>query len=83
MKLTILSTSDTHGFVFPTNYVKPNANMPFGLIRAASVIHREQQAATGPVITVDNGDFLAGSPLGLLCCPGPANTRPAAADAYL
>lgn len=63
MKLTILSTSDTHGFVFPTNYVKPNANMPFGLIRAASVIHREQQAATGPVITVDNGDFLAGSPL--------------------
>ncbi|KRK98817.1 5-nucleotidase [Secundilactobacillus odoratitofui DSM 19909 = JCM 15043] len=63
LTLTILSTSDTHGFIFPTNYVKPRAHMPFGLIRAASVLAAEQQAAPGPVITIDDGDFLAGSPL--------------------
>lgn len=63
LTLTILSTSDTHGFIFPTNYVKPRAHMPFGLIRAATVLAAEQQAAPGPVITIDDGDFLAGSPL--------------------
>ncbi|MTV83290.1 bifunctional metallophosphatase/5'-nucleotidase [Secundilactobacillus folii] len=63
LTLTILSTSDTHGFIFPTNYVKPRAHMPFGLIRAATVLAAEQQTAPGPVITIDDGDFLAGSPL--------------------
>lgn len=63
MQLTILSTSDTHGYIFPTNYVKPRAHMPFGLIRAATVIAAEQRAAPGPTITIDDGDFLAGSPL--------------------
>lgn len=61
--LTILSTSDTHGFIFPTNYVKLRAHMPFGLIRTATVLSQAQKAATGPVITIDDGDFLAGSPL--------------------
>ncbi|WP_125546342.1 bifunctional metallophosphatase/5'-nucleotidase [Levilactobacillus lindianensis] len=65
MKLTILSTSDTHGYVFPTNYVKKGSHQGFGLARAATVIAREQaQAKTlGPVVTVENGDFLEGSPL--------------------
>ncbi|GAX01430.1 bifunctional metallophosphatase/5'-nucleotidase [Secundilactobacillus silagei] len=63
LTLTILSTSDTHGFIFPTNYVKPRAHMPFGLIRAATVLAQEQKSAPGPVITIDDGDFLAGSPL--------------------
>lgn len=63
LTLTILSTSDTHGFIFPTNYVRPRAHMPFGLIRAATVLSAEQQSAPGPVITIDDGDFLAGSPL--------------------
>ncbi|WP_282802113.1 bifunctional metallophosphatase/5'-nucleotidase [Secundilactobacillus kimchicus] len=63
MKLTILSTSDTHGFVFPTNYVEKGADMPFGLIRAANTIAEAQRNSTGPVVTIDDGDFLAGSPL--------------------
>ncbi|MGX6427971.1 bifunctional metallophosphatase/5'-nucleotidase [Levilactobacillus yonginensis] len=65
MKLTILSTSDTHGYVFPTNYVKKGSNQGFGLARAATVIAREQVAAKseGPVVTIENGDFLEGSPL--------------------
>ncbi|WP_125765215.1 bifunctional metallophosphatase/5'-nucleotidase [Levilactobacillus mulengensis] len=65
MKLTILSTSDTHGYVFPTNYVKKGSHQGFGLARAATVIAREQAAAKeqGPVVTIENGDFLEGSPL--------------------
>ncbi|MGP4117201.1 bifunctional metallophosphatase/5'-nucleotidase [Levilactobacillus zymae] len=63
MKLTILSTSDTHGYVFPTNYVKKGSKQGFGLARAATVVAREQAAAEGPVVTIENGDFLEGSPL--------------------
>lgn len=63
MKLTILSTSDTHGYVFPTNYVKKGSTQGFGLARAATVVAREQAAADGPVVTIENGDFLEGSPL--------------------
>ncbi|GEO68080.1 bifunctional metallophosphatase/5'-nucleotidase [Levilactobacillus spicheri] len=63
MKLTILSTSDTHGYVFPTNYVKKGSHQGFGLARAATVLAREQAAAEGPVVTIENGDFLEGSPL--------------------
>ena len=37
MKLTILTTSDTHGYLAPTNYVKPNANMPFGYEKGISI----------------------------------------------
>ncbi|GLB47352.1 5'-nucleotidase [Philodulcilactobacillus myokoensis] len=62
MKLTILATSDTHGYVSPTNYVNSNANMPFGLERAASCI-KEQQGKHPNNITIDNGDFLEGSPM--------------------
>jgi len=63
MKLTILSTSDTHGYVFPTNYVRKGTKQGFGLARAATVLAREQAAAEGPVVTIENGDFLEGSPL--------------------
>ncbi|MFC6275157.1 bifunctional metallophosphatase/5'-nucleotidase [Levilactobacillus tangyuanensis] len=65
MKLTILSTSDTHGYVFPTNYVKKGSHQGFGLARAATVLAQEQAAAKvdGTVLTVENGDFLEGSPL--------------------
>lgn len=63
LKLTILSTSDVHGFVYPTNFVKQHLNLPFGLLKAAQVIAKERQNATGPVLTVDAGDVLEGSPL--------------------
>ncbi|WP_125706890.1 bifunctional metallophosphatase/5'-nucleotidase [Lacticaseibacillus porcinae] len=60
MQLTILSTSDTHGFVLPTNYAKRDQALPFGLTRAATVLAQHQDAAT---LTIDNGDWLQGSPL--------------------
>lgn len=64
MKLTILATSDTHGFIPPTNFVELAENKPYGLEKASSVI--SQYKAEHPdeiVVTVDNGDFLEGSPL--------------------
>lgn len=60
MQLTILSTSDTHGFVLPTNYAQRDQSLPFGLTRAATVLAQHQNAAT---LTIDNGDWLQGSPL--------------------
>lgn len=63
MELTILSTSDIHGYVFPTNYVKQGSLLPFGLARVATIMKEERQKANGPVITIDDGDFLEGSPL--------------------
>ena len=60
MQLTILSTSDTHGYVLPTNYAKRDLAQPFGLTRAATVLAQHQQ---NPTLTIDNGDWLQGSPL--------------------
>ncbi|EPC74430.1 2, 3-cyclic-nucleotide 2-phosphodiesterase, partial [Lacticaseibacillus paracasei subsp. paracasei Lpp71] len=63
MKLTILSTSDTHGFVLPTNYVKRDQDLPFSLAKAKTVLDAQKAAAEGPVVTIENGDWLQGSPL--------------------
>ncbi len=64
MKLTILSTSDVHGYIYPTDFTQANQNdAPYGLSRTASIIAQERQQATGPVITCDLGDFLQGSAL--------------------
>lgn len=61
MKLTILSTSDTHGYVLPTDYRDRQLNAKFGLSKAATVIKEEQDQAEGPVLLIENGDFLQGS----------------------
>lgn len=61
--LTILSTSDVHGFIYPTNFVKHRLDLPFGLLKAASVIEQVRKQTTDPVLTVDAGDVLEGSPL--------------------
>lgn len=63
MKLTILSTSDTHGFVLPTNYVKRQQDLPFSLAKAKTVMDAQKAAAPGPVLTIENGDWPQGSPL--------------------
>lgn len=61
MKLTILSTSDTHGYLLSTDYRDRELNANFGLTKAASVIADEQEKAQGPVLIIENGDFLQGS----------------------
>lgn len=63
MELTILATSDVHGYIEPSNFSSRNQNLPFGLAKAATVIKAEQEKAVGPVILIENGDFIQGSPL--------------------
>nr|WP_243674098.1 hypothetical protein [Lentilactobacillus kisonensis] len=39
MKITLLTTSDTHGFIEPTNYVDSGSDKPFGLQRDCTAIN--------------------------------------------
>ncbi len=64
MKITLLATSDTHGFIEPTNYVDSKMDKPYGLEKIKSAVddyvnhHPDER-----VVLIDNGDFLEGSPL--------------------
>lgn len=63
MEITILATSDMHGFILPTDFRSREQNQSFGTAKVASVIKKLKDQATGPVITIENGDFIQGSPL--------------------
>ncbi|HAT54592.1 MAG TPA: bifunctional metallophosphatase/5'-nucleotidase [Lactobacillus sp.] len=65
MKLTILSTSDIHGYLYPTDFRTSHQQSPLGLARAATVITniKAHTAPTDMVLTIENGDFIQGSPL--------------------
>ncbi|WP_368259590.1 metallophosphoesterase, partial [Enterococcus sp. 2201sp1_2201st1_C11_2201SCRN_220225] len=62
MKLTILATSDMHGYVMPMNYADAT-DQPYGVAKVATKIKELTAAAPGPVIKIENGDFIQGSPL--------------------
>jgi 2',3'-cyclic-nucleotide 2'-phosphodiesterase / 3'-nucleotidase len=66
MKINLLETSDSHGFLFPTNYVNLKDNKPFGLLRCASAFQVLKKQFSN-VVTIDNGDFLEGSALAYYC----------------
>ncbi|MFC7365087.1 MULTISPECIES: bifunctional metallophosphatase/5'-nucleotidase [Bhargavaea] len=63
LTLTILETSDVHGYLFPGDGRNKEQDQDMGLFKAATVIREEKQKADGPVIVIDNGDFIQGSPL--------------------
>lgn len=63
MKLTILATSDLHGYIEPTNFGSRGQNQPFGAAKAATVIEAVRNQASGPIVVIENGDFIQGSPL--------------------
>ncbi|MEY8291651.1 bifunctional UDP-sugar hydrolase/5'-nucleotidase [Carnobacteriaceae bacterium 52-44] len=63
MKLTILATSDIHGYLFPTDYVDKSVESPLGLFKVASAIEKERIDSAGSLLLIDNGDFIQGSPL--------------------
>ena len=65
MKLTILSTSDVHGYLYPTNYSQRTDHEEYGFLKVATKIEqiKQQAAADEWVITIENGDFIQGSPL--------------------
>ncbi|CAJ1225363.1 bifunctional metallophosphatase/5'-nucleotidase [Levilactobacillus zymae] len=60
----IMSTSDVHGYLFPTGYASRHDRQPYGWLRAAAVLRQLQAPAPDTVtVTIDNGDWLEGSPL--------------------
>ena len=66
MQLSILSTSDVHGYIRADDFRRPLLNDGLGLSRAATVISDYQQQAqqSGNItLTIENGDFIQGSPL--------------------
>lgn len=63
MKLTILATSDIHGYIYPTDYREAIADQPMGLLKASEIIRNEREKAVGEVVLIENGDFIQGSPL--------------------
>lgn len=59
MKLVIYQTSDLHGFVYPTNYVKP---MDLGLLKIGSYIIEDEKQYDHS-LKIDCGDLIQGSPM--------------------
>ncbi len=65
MKIKILSTSDVHGYLYPTNYSTKTNVAEYGMLKAAGIIKRYKQTASADdiVIAIENGDWIQGSPL--------------------
>ncbi len=59
MKVAIYQTSDLHGYVYPTNYVK---DMPLGILKIGSYILRDEKNYDAS-LKVDCGDLIQGSAL--------------------
>lgn len=59
MKLVIYHTSDLHGYVYPTDYVK---DAPLGILKIASFIHKDEKNYDAS-LKIDCGDLVQGSPL--------------------
>lgn len=65
MKLVFLHSSDTHGFLLPTDYQSASDyTAPFSLSRVSAVIKSQRQKyGADKTIVTDAGDCLQGSPL--------------------
>ncbi|CAM3042408.1 bifunctional metallophosphatase/5'-nucleotidase [Lactiplantibacillus plajomi] len=65
MQIKLISTSDVHGYLAPTNYSRRDHVAPFSLSRAATVIARLTARDDDQVwpIVIENGDYVQGSPL--------------------
>lgn len=63
MELTILTTSDIHGYLTADSYVDQTEKTAYGYTRAVSVINEIRKNTAGEVLYIENGDMLQGSPL--------------------
>lgn len=65
MHVTLVSTSDVHGYFRADDFRRPLLNTRIGLSRAVTAMNelRAQATADDVVIAIDNGDFIQGSPL--------------------
>lgn len=64
MRLRILSTSDVHGNIYPTNFATKDAYNPFGYLKDIAMIKQiRQQYPDDIVVYIENGDFIEGAPM--------------------
>lgn len=63
VELKIIATSDMHGYIMPTDFVRRGQNLGFGTAKVATLMKKIREAARGPVLAIENGDFIQGSPL--------------------
>lgn len=59
--ITILSTTDLHGHIYPIDYFRQRESDD-GLARIATLIHRERELAPD-LLLIDSGDTIQGTPL--------------------
>ncbi|WP_229072267.1 bifunctional UDP-sugar hydrolase/5'-nucleotidase [Actinoplanes sp. DH11] len=67
-RLTVLGTSDTHGNVYNWDYYSDaeyddSAHNDVGVAKLAALVNRLRAEATGPVLVLDAGDTIQGTPL--------------------
>lgn len=60
-EIVILTVSDIHGYIYPTDYQTSQQDLPKGLLKLNAMI-RDIKQQHEHVIVMDNGDFLQGSP---------------------
>lgn len=63
MNITLFQTSDIHGYLFPTDYQSREQTADYGLFKLATLLDKERNACKGASLTIENGDFIQGSPL--------------------
>ncbi|REB07072.1 bifunctional metallophosphatase/5'-nucleotidase [Sporosarcina sp. BI001-red] len=59
-RISVLVTSDVHGYIMPTDF-SGESELPLGLGKLATVIGEERD--NNSVLLIENGDFIQGSPL--------------------
>ncbi|WP_045743461.1 bifunctional metallophosphatase/5'-nucleotidase [Actinoplanes rectilineatus] len=67
-RLTVLGTSDTHGNVYNWDYYQDkeyddSAHNDVGVAKLAALVTKLRAEATGPVLVLDAGDTIQGTPL--------------------
>jgi 2',3'-cyclic-nucleotide 2'-phosphodiesterase/3'-nucleotidase len=67
-RLTVLGTSDTHGNVYNWDYYKDaeyddSAHNDVGVAKLAALVTKLRREATNPVLVLDAGDTIQGTPL--------------------
>ena len=72
MKLAIYQTSDLHGYVYPTNYVK---DMPLGILKIGSYILKDEKSYDAS-LKIDCGDLIQGSALAHYLSKGKIDKNP-------
>src|SRR5690625_2900325 len=76
MKLTIFETSDIHGYLFPSDYQDRKMDLDLGLFKVAAKLKAENEKTEGPVLRIDNGDFIQGSPFSYYIVKEKATAEP-------